>query len=94
MLTIGLVGLSYQYNYVRFGVAVLLIHDASDILVDLMKLANYLKLEGRRALWATELLFAANLLSWCFFRLYLLPVQPTNRDAYPHPCRPAARLWR
>ena len=48
VVTIALVWGSYSYNYVRIG-TVLYLHDLSDIMVDLLKLTNYMKLEGRRA---------------------------------------------
>ena len=45
-MTIALVWGSYSYNYVRIGTVVLYLHDLSDIMVDLLKLTNYMKLEG------------------------------------------------
>ena len=46
VVTIALVWGSYSYNYVRIGTVVLYLHDLSDIMVDLLKLTNYMKLEG------------------------------------------------
>ena len=45
-MTIALVWGSYSSNYVRIGTVVLYLHDLSDIMVDLLKLTNYMKLEG------------------------------------------------
>ena len=42
-MTIALVWGSYSYNYVRIGTVVLYLHDLSDIMVDLLKLTNYMK---------------------------------------------------
>ena len=73
--TIGLVGLSYQYNYVRYGVLVLFLHDIADIVIDLMKIANYLKLEGPAGFFVVEFLFVTNLFTWIYFRLYVFAVK-------------------
>jgi len=48
LVTIALFALSYGFNFVRIGTAVIFLHDSSDIVIDLLKMANYLKLEGRR----------------------------------------------
>lgn len=40
--------------YVRIGLLVLLVHDASDIGVDLLKLFNYMKLRERRGYYGIE----------------------------------------
>ena len=37
LVTIALVGLSYTWGYVRIGACVLLLHDSSDIVIDLLK---------------------------------------------------------
>ena len=51
IVTIMLVWGSYSYNYLRIGTGVLFVHDSSDIFVDLLKIFNYLKLEGKRVGW-------------------------------------------
>ena len=51
IVTIMLVWGSYSYNYLRIGTVVLFVHDSSDIFVDLLKIFNYLKLEGKRVGW-------------------------------------------
>uniref|UniRef100_K3W7A6 TLC domain-containing protein n=1 Tax=Globisporangium ultimum (strain ATCC 200006 / CBS 805.95 / DAOM BR144) TaxID=431595 RepID=K3W7A6_GLOUD len=38
-------------------------------------MANYLKLEGLRGLFVSELLFVATLIDWCYFRIYLYPTK-------------------
>jgi hypothetical protein len=75
LVTIGLVWSSYSMNYVRVGTVVLLLHDSSDIVADLLKLANYLKLEGSKGLFLVEALFLGNLASWAYTRLYLYPLR-------------------
>lgn len=74
VVTLALIVLSYWYNYVRVGVVVLFLHDSSDIVVDLLKMANYLNLEGPRGLFCVELLFVANLAAWGYLRLFVLPL--------------------
>ena len=57
-----------------FGMVVLFAHDFSDVFLDLMKLANYLKLEGPQGLFIVEVLFAFNTyVSWVYLRLYYFP---------------------
>jgi hypothetical protein len=73
IITLALVGMSFHYNYVRAGVVILFICDASDIFMDLMKLANYLQLEDRPGCYITEFFWASTLIFWPYFRLYLLP---------------------
>ncbi|CAK4080734.1 unnamed protein product [Aphanomyces euteiches] len=46
--TIALVSWSYAMGFLPVGVLVLIIHDASDIPLDLVKMANYMKLEDRK----------------------------------------------
>jgi len=55
IVTIALVGLSWAVGYMRIGILVLFVHDVSDIFVDLLKMVNYLKLENRRGLFASEI---------------------------------------
>ncbi len=75
VVTIALVATSLQYNNLSTGVLVLLVHDGSDVVLDLMKMANYLKLEGLRNGFAVELLFIVNTyVSWPYLRLYYFPL--------------------
>jgi len=71
LVTIALIGLSYTMGYVRIGVLVLLMHDSSDIVIDLLKTTNYMKLEGLSHLFLVELCFVTNLFTWGYSRLYL-----------------------
>lgn len=74
LVTIGLVWGSYVFNYVRVGTIVLVLHDTSDVVADLLKACNYLKLEGARGLFLVEINFVLLLLSWWYTRLYYLPL--------------------
>jgi ceramide synthetase len=75
LATIGLVGLSYHFNYVRYGTMVLWVHDVSDIPGDALKMVNYLKLSDAAGFFITEFFFVAVLVSWAYFRLYVFPVK-------------------
>ena len=86
MVTIFLVGISWQHNFLRIGMVVMWIHDLSDIPIDMLKLANYLKMEGRKALFLTEIMFAACLLVWAYLRLYIFPVYAIFRGAHYGVC--------
>jgi len=54
---------------------VLWVHDVSDIFVDLLKMVNYLKLEGRRGYYASEAAYAACVAAWIYWRLYQYPLR-------------------
>jgi len=73
IVTIGLVGMSWQSGYWRIGLIIVYVHDISDIFVDVLKLVNYLKLEGPRGWYASEAAYAACVLSWMYWRLWRLP---------------------
>jgi hypothetical protein len=73
LATIFLVCSSYCSGALRVGMVILLLHDASDISVDLLKLANYCKMEGPRGLFIVETTFVTNLCTWVYFRLYYFP---------------------
>jgi len=73
IVTIILVAGSYSYNYLRIGTVVLFVHDVSDVPLDLIKILNYLKCEGPKGLFALELAFAGNLVSWAYIRLWHYP---------------------
>ncbi|KAF0686248.1 Aste57867_21953 [Aphanomyces stellatus] len=75
VITIALVTGSYAFNFMPVGVLILLIHDATDIPMDLLKMANYLKLEGPRGLFIVEINFAIMLIGWFYLRIYLFPVK-------------------
>jgi len=68
-----LVAGSYSNGYHRVGLLILLIHDSSDVPVDLLKMMNYLKLEGTAGLFLTEGMFAIMMLSWLVVRLIIFP---------------------
>ncbi|TMW60692.1 hypothetical protein Poli38472_000734 [Pythium oligandrum] len=74
IVTIALVTWSYAVGYLPVGVVVLFIHDLSDVPLDMMKMANHLKMEGFGGLFATEILFVVLIVDWIYFRMYLFPV--------------------
>ncbi|RHY32482.1 hypothetical protein DYB32_002530 [Aphanomyces invadans] len=75
VVTIALVTWSFAMGFLPVGVLVLLLHDASDVPLDLLKMANYLKLEDRKGFFVTEVLFAIMLSVWVYFRVYLYPAK-------------------
>ena len=83
LATIGLLLLSFHFNYVRHGAVVLWIHDVSDIPIDLLKMFNYLKLAGAKGLFLTEIAFASVLAAWGWWRLYVLPVNVIYSSVAP-----------
>lgn len=75
VVTIALVTWSYVVGFLPVGVIVLLLHDLSDIPLDMLKMANYLKLEGVHGLFTSEFLFAVVLIDWAYLRIYLYPTK-------------------
>jgi len=63
-----LVGLSYYARFYRVGIAILVLHDLSDILFDIAKLFVYTEKEFLANLW-----FGSWVISWAVLRLYLFP---------------------
>jgi len=51
------------------------VHDVSDILVDTLKMVNYLKLEDRRGWYASELAYVACIVGWVWWRLWQFPTR-------------------
>ncbi|OQS02492.1 hypothetical protein THRCLA_05134 [Thraustotheca clavata] len=78
VVTIALVSWSYALGYLPVGVLILIVHDASDVPLDLLKMANYMKLEGPKGLFITEILFAIVLGIWFYVRIYLYPFKLIN----------------
>uniref|UniRef100_A0A7S1BSX1 TLC domain-containing protein n=1 Tax=Corethron hystrix TaxID=216773 RepID=A0A7S1BSX1_9STRA len=70
VVTNALVLSSSYFRITRSGTMVMILHDLSDIPVDLSKLANFLKWKR-----ATAACFAVMLGFWIFFRLYYFPAQ-------------------
>eukprot|EP00457_Paulinella_chromatophora_P007730 gb/GEZN01007754.1/.p1 GENE.gb/GEZN01007754.1/~~gb/GEZN01007754.1/.p1 ORF type:complete len:353 (-),score=35.64 gb/GEZN01007754.1/:419-1477(-) len=73
-VTIFLITISLMLGGERFGVAVLYVHCASDIFVSTMKAAHHAGFDmDTSGIPIAEGFFAANLLIWAYFRLYLFP---------------------
>ena len=64
---------SWSCGYLRIGLLVRYVHDVSDIFVDALKMANFLKLEGRRGWFASEIAYVVCLATWVYYRLWQLP---------------------
>lgn len=73
VVTIGLVSGSLSAGLLRIGLLVLYVNDTSDVFVDLLKMTNYLKLEGRRGWFGSEIAFINMMLAWLYWRLYEFP---------------------
>ena len=72
--TVMLVLFSFVNEELAIGTIILLVHDSSDIVLDLMKMSNYLKLEDSHGLYITETLYVLNtFVTWPNFRLYYSP---------------------
>eukprot|EP00658_Telonema_sp_P-2_P071143 TRINITY_DN60454_c0_g1_i2.p1 TRINITY_DN60454_c0_g1~~TRINITY_DN60454_c0_g1_i2.p1 ORF type:complete len:389 (+),score=95.63 TRINITY_DN60454_c0_g1_i2:131-1168(+) len=73
IVTIALIVISLQNNFLRFGLAVLWIHDLSDIPIDMLKLTNYLQLEDKAGFFLVELSYTSCMVVWAYYRLFLYP---------------------
>merc|ERR1711934_284682 len=71
--TIALVSGSFLSGYLRIGILVLFVHDLSDIAVDVLKLANYVRLEGSKGFFVSEIVFVITLIAWFWIRLWIFP---------------------
>ena len=74
VMTVALVLNSLMNAELPIGLVVLAVHDTSDVFLDLMKMANYLKVEGRHGFFITEACFVLNTaVTWPYMRLYRFP---------------------
>lgn len=91
IVTILLLFGSFLGKCVPIGMVVLFVHDASDVVLDLMKIANYFKLENAHGYFTVEICFFLNtFVAWPFFRLYYFPIKVIYEGAwlgYTSECR-------
>jgi len=85
VVTLALILLSYHYNYLRVGVVIMFLHDSSDIVIDLLKMCNYVNLEGLAGFFAVEICFLVNFGTWAYTRLYIFPVHVLWRGVITAP---------
>jgi ceramide synthetase len=84
-LTVSLVLRSLMNGELAIGLVVLAVHDVTDVALDLVKMANYLKLEGAHGNYVTECLFVLNsYVLWPYLRLYRFPVYVIPAAAYDY----------
>ncbi|CAH0517013.1 unnamed protein product [Peronospora belbahrii] len=75
VVTIALVTWSYVVGFLPVGVIVLLLHDMTDVPLDMLKMANYLKMEGVPGLFTSEILFVTTIVLWFYYRVYQYPTK-------------------
>jgi len=73
VVTIALMMGSAAIQQYHAGSVVLLIHDLTDITVDVMKLLNYAHWSGLSYWFAAEIVFVLNFILWVGFRLMYFP---------------------
>ena len=74
VVTVALILSSFINKQWAIGMIVLTCHDASDVVLDIMKMANYLKVEDAHGFFIVEAAFVTNTyISWPYFRLYCFP---------------------
>ena len=73
-VTVYLISENFMTEQYPFAVLVLFIHDSSDIIIDLLKMSNYMKTEESHGFYFTEIMFfASTFCVWPYFRLYVYP---------------------
>jgi ceramide synthetase len=72
VVTVSLL-LASHGRFSTIGTWVALLHDASDVPIDLLKMANYLGWSGRQYRYATECLFGITLVVFAALRLAVFP---------------------
>lgn len=70
VVTLGLVTLSYFNGWAPIGLVVMFIHDSSDIVIDSMKMLNYLGLDSSSGTFLAEAVFVLNLVTWPLVRMW------------------------
>lgn len=76
VVTVTLVATSFLHGLTYAGVVIMVLHDSSDIAVDILKIFNYMKLDGKRWWYATEIMFVLQTyVTWPITRLYIFPVR-------------------
>jgi len=73
VVTIALVASCVAFKFQPAGLLILLVHDSSDIVADLLKMSNYMKFDGPKFFFLTEVFFMSNLGSWLYLRLWRFP---------------------
>ena len=75
VLTNVLIGTAIVNEEHAFALLILLVHDSSDILVDTLKLSNYLKLEGSKYCYFSEICFVTLVYGvWPYARMWTYPM--------------------
>nr|QGJ83566.1 sphingosine N-acyltransferase Lag1 [Opalinidae sp.] len=70
-ITISLMVGSYEYHFTKIGMFILFIHESSDIIVESLKISNYLKLNGKKSYYLSETLLVTNIITWFIIRNYM-----------------------
>ena len=68
VVTIALILGSYRFGCLRVGHIVLLLHDACDIPLDLLKMTNYMNLDEKSGTYLVELSFVSTIVGWIYTR--------------------------
>ena len=74
VITLILVVGSYAIDVKRLGALILLLHDSSDIIVDVLRLSHDLELDAESGIYIAEISFVVNLITWAYMRLYRFPI--------------------
>jgi hypothetical protein len=94
--TILLIVGSFRFNALRAGLLVFHVNMCSDVFIDVLRIANYLKLRGASSMFLSEGMFVVMMGTFFYFRILLLPfyVLPSIlvRRRHLEPLLPAARL--
>ena len=84
-VTIFLVTSSWGAGYFGVGLLVLMIHDLSDVPLDMLKSTNYLGLDEKSGTYIVELSFVSTAVAWAYGRLWVFP-RYIIRSIFPSYC--------
>ena len=85
VVTVALIAGTLYTDDVRVAALTATVHNISDIGICAMKVLNYLKLNGPRYKYATEGMFALNLVLWAVTRLWFFPTYVVWPHITAHP---------
>lgn len=65
--------MSFGYDYTAYGLLIMLIHESSDIFVEIVKIFNHLHSYHKEGYYLAEGSFITNLFVWFIVRLVIFP---------------------
>jgi len=75
VVTIGVVLVSFAAKrYIHFGMVVFMLHDISDVPLDIMKILNLLRIEDSHGFYGAEIAYFILMPTWIYTRIFIFPL--------------------